>query len=660
MSPGKTLTADRALLLLLVAVSLWVASPVLFGGGAATYLDNSTHQVEILDLAAGQRGWSESAFCGFPVGILHSPLWYGALAALVRAGAPVEPLYAAGLWLGYVAPPLALWSVARRRAGPLASALLALLLLLQPSAIHGLFSALGGMWTFHMAGAFFLLLVGELARQGPLRVARVAALVGLCFVTHLFTLAPALLAVLGRALLALRDEPRPAVTAGRLAGAVALGALAASCYWAPLLLLSGDATDIQTQHLPLVDLLGLLLTPADVMSALNHEANYQASLLSFESIPPVAIFVLGVLGGAQLPDPEEDPLPALGLGLAAALLALLTVAPALNLTLLGPVSWRLLFFVRLGLCLGAITIAARLRPARLSPGAGLLVALLALAMSTLGRLPLARRIFEIRAGLAEATALWGWLAAHRDASWGRVYLQDTFMSGGPLTHSHLLARSAHESGIDQLGPYYGVVPFRTRWTLSEFGRLFLRRIQSPEDRDFLLFAMERSNCTHLVLPSGPLSRAVASDDAFRQLYSSRAFQVFERIDARSLWAEPAEGQTTLVEAREAGKISLVASLPEGTDTVRLREAYHPFWQLDAPAGARLREEPKTGMLTVTGLAAGQQKISLEFRLPVAPLALSWVAALAILALGLRERRAPAQPPEQEDADPGQDDTDPPA
>lgn len=631
--------ADRVLLLFLVAISLWIASPVVFGGGAATYLDNAPHIVEILDLAtSGARGWSDAAFCGFPVGILHSPLWYGLLAAVVRAGAPVEPLYAACLWIGYVAPSLALWFVARRRAGPLASALLAFLLLVQSSAIHGIASPLGGMWTFHISGALFVLLIDELARKEPPRVARLAALIGLCFVTHLFTLAPVALAVLGRVVLSLRGAPPAPRSLLGLGAAVALGGAAASCYWAPLLLLAGDATDIRTQNLPLSDLLGLLLTPEDVLAALNGQANYFARLFSFESLPSLAIFALGVWGGAHVPGLEEDPLPVLGLATAAVLLFILSMAPAWNLTLLGPVSWRLLFFVRIGLGLGAIAIVARMRSSGHSAGAFLLAGALALGVSTLSRLPLAQQVARIRVGLPDTASLWGWLREHRDASWGRVYVQDSFMNGGPLAHAHLLARTARASGVSQLGPYYGVVPFRTRWTLSEFGRLFDRRMERPEDRDFLLLAMERTNSTHLVLTSERLARALASEPSFRQLFSTRWSWVLERVSARSQWVEPAEGQTARVEAWQAGKIALSVSLTRDADVVRLREAFHPFWQVRAPAGALLREEPSTGMMMVSGLAPGEHRVELEFQLPRGPWLLSGLGALLIAAVGWRERR----------------------
>ena len=82
---------DRLALLALCGASLIIGSPVLVGGYLG-YLDNPAHLAEVYSLARESiNGWSEIAFCGFPLGRLHSPLWYGALVALAKLGVPVEP-----------------------------------------------------------------------------------------------------------------------------------------------------------------------------------------------------------------------------------------------------------------------------------------------------------------------------------------------------------------------------------------------------------------------------------------------------------------------------------------------------------------------------------------------------------------------------------------
>ncbi len=109
--------------LFLVLAALVLSWPIL-AGGYLTYADNAAHIAEIYSLAfENGGGWSDIAFCGFPIGMLHSPLWYGAVAGLVRAGVPAGFLYALALFIGFVAPPLALYFVARRSLRPLTAGL---------------------------------------------------------------------------------------------------------------------------------------------------------------------------------------------------------------------------------------------------------------------------------------------------------------------------------------------------------------------------------------------------------------------------------------------------------------------------------------------------------------------------------------------------------
>ena len=76
-------------------------------------------EAEIYDLAgAASCGWSDLAFCGFPLGSLQSPFWYRLLAAIVRLGLPLIPVYSLLLWAAFSLPALALYAVARRRVGP--------------------------------------------------------------------------------------------------------------------------------------------------------------------------------------------------------------------------------------------------------------------------------------------------------------------------------------------------------------------------------------------------------------------------------------------------------------------------------------------------------------------------------------------------------------
>src|ERR1700753_557296 len=107
---------DALGLLSLALTATVIAWPIL-GFGYLTYIDNSVHLAEIYELARpGQNGWSELGFAGLPVDTLDSPLFHPLLAPPARAGMPLEPMYVAMLWTGYIAPSLGLYFVARRRA----------------------------------------------------------------------------------------------------------------------------------------------------------------------------------------------------------------------------------------------------------------------------------------------------------------------------------------------------------------------------------------------------------------------------------------------------------------------------------------------------------------------------------------------------------------
>ena len=93
---------DVVAVLFLLATALVVSWPIV-AGGYLTYADNAAHIAEIYALAfENGGGWSDIAFCGFPIGTLHSPLWYGSVAALVRAGVPAGFLYALALFIARV------------------------------------------------------------------------------------------------------------------------------------------------------------------------------------------------------------------------------------------------------------------------------------------------------------------------------------------------------------------------------------------------------------------------------------------------------------------------------------------------------------------------------------------------------------------------------
>ena len=78
-----------------------VLSLPLMGSGFMYYVDNAVHLAELQSLAF-EGGWSELNFCGFPLSLLHSPLWYGLLAVLVSAGVSSVFVYCGALYVGLV------------------------------------------------------------------------------------------------------------------------------------------------------------------------------------------------------------------------------------------------------------------------------------------------------------------------------------------------------------------------------------------------------------------------------------------------------------------------------------------------------------------------------------------------------------------------------
>ena len=189
-NPRGSANEDRIAVAALLLAAVVLAWPILTGG-YYTYADNSSHLAEIHSLAEEQyQGWSDIAFCGFPVGTLHSPFWYGTLGMLARFGLPAGLLYALMLFIGFVAPPLALYYVARRYLTPVMAGLLGYILLIQHPSLVGLGSPLGGMWTYYIAAALWLVLIARL--RDPIRSRRdfvwIGLLVGLIASTHLFVL----------------------------------------------------------------------------------------------------------------------------------------------------------------------------------------------------------------------------------------------------------------------------------------------------------------------------------------------------------------------------------------------------------------------------------------------------------------------------------------
>jgi hypothetical protein len=662
--------ADALALGTLVATAVAVAWPLLHGG-VSTYVDNPMHLAEIHSLAfdAG-RGWSGIAYCGVPLGHLHSPLWYGMLGALVRAGAPAEPSYALALLIGFMAPALALYAVGRRQLPAAAAALLAYLLLVQRTSVVGLGAALGGMWTFYLGCGFWILLVDRVTQ--PIRTTRhllaVSALVGLVTLTHLFLVVPTALLGLLHAVRLLRRPRHNARALMLQAAAGVLGVLAAAVYWGPLLY-TRDALTIGGHTLSVPMIFARLLVPTRIVDLLVGRFSMAPPRLLAEAAPMILLVGAGVVG-AFLNRGRVSRLALYGSIVAALLFALLTAGRSAFAFVTGPLSWRLLTVVRVALALSAIPLLAvmsrRMTMTRATPlrhAATSVLIVVALAASVVWNQSLRPFVPTSRtAGMRDVSAVWDWLREHATPQWGRVYVQDTLYAEsvpGPLRYSHVMARTAAEASVHQLGAAYSAVPFPTaRWTAGEFGRVFGSRLRTARDLQRLREAAWRSNTTHFVLCDPGMAARLAGSGSYEPVYRSGIFTVLRDVDARSSWADLATGSTrgignhepqerghgVHVERYDTGRIALRVESGGTGATVLVKEAHHPFWRLtsgDGPLPVSVAlERDDWGLMRIAGLTAGRHDIVLEYAPPRWPLLLTLACAVLGGSLAVRTRAIP--------------------
>lgn len=647
---------DFAAVSVILVAALIVSWPIL-RGGYVTYADNAAHLAEIHSLATEKgSGWSDIAFCGFPVGTLHSPLWYGALAALVRLGIPAGALYALVLFIGFIAPSFAIYYVGRRYLRPLSAALIAYVFLIQRPAIVGLGSPLAGMWTYFLAVALFILLVDRLSRGFERRrdLVELAGLTGLIAITHLFPLVPVIVLVvvhLARAVM----KKSPARSLALQTAAAALGLIAAAAYWLPMALAS-ETTTFTPQNLTPAMGLARLVFPTDIVALVSGEGPAFTWSVLAGALPMWALIAAGMSGLFMWKRRKcEVALYAAGASVIIAVLVIF-LAPATNARVFGPVSWRLLDFARAGFALGAIPLMMlvearvfRSRKAPSSPRAGgVLPATRSVPAPVAAALGLAGLALAFGWGaplraetprldsreMADVRGLWRWLDENHEDDWGRVYLQDTFMTppeSAELSESHVLSLTARESGVRQLGPYYGVVPYKTRgWTMGQVGLLYGMRVRGAEDIDEIRRRLRLSNATHLVTADPVLGMQIEQAPGFRLLERIGRFSVFEAEGIASEWAAPLQNDAAVV-VREyrPGFVAFSVERNARGARVLVKASYHPFWKLDGPKGARLVEGP-SGLIQVLDVPPGDHEITLDYHEPRWP---AWVSIAGWLLIG---------------------------
>jgi len=644
----RFLSPDLLAVTALVLTGVVISWPIL-RGGYLTYVDNAAHLTEIYSLAFdAHNGWSDAAFCGYPLGNLHSPLWYGLLGLFVRAGLPAGALYAFCLLLAFMAPALALYYVARRRLSPWLALTVAYVLLIQRPSFLGLGSALGGMWTHYLAAAALILLIDRLTRevQDAVNIVWIAVLVGFIGMTHFFAYV-ALIIVgafhVARSLLRIRSGGS-ALGLQIVAGII--GVVASARYWAPTLLTS-EHTTIYPQNLPFDFVVARLLVPTNVLSLVFGKAPALSPQTLIEAVPMVLLVATGIAGFVRLRGSRSS-LALYGGVLAVVMFVLVAfVAPARNATFLGPVSWRMLYFVRIGCALGAVGLLIQLGPRiRFRPQTSTSfggVALMIL-LGGLWSMPVARATPGIGSiEMQEVSAVWEWLRDTDSRGWGRVYVQDTFHTAPlnvSLKNSHVMAMTGQRAGVRQLGATYGVVPYPTAtWTMGEFGTLYRRLADTPERQAEILRLMDRTNVTHVVVADPRMATDLERMNAFELLRRWRRFHVFARPGAASVWVS---GEAGAVDTDfQTGRMEIRIPAGEAPGPLLVKVAFHPFWEVSGSGTATIRSDDE-GLILLENTKAGESVV-LEYippRWPALVSTLGWVLIALLGATALLRRQKP--------------------
>lgn len=646
---SSPLKRDALVAAAFLVVGLAVGAPLL-AGGVTTYLDNPVHLAEIHALATeGGSGWSRMALAGFPLGGLHSPIGYGPLVALQRAGIDPALPYALCLLLGYLAPAFAAYAVGRRLGRPWHGAGLGMLLLWQREVIVGVSSVWGGMWTFFVAMGLLVLVIARLARPEAASLRRFVVLAGLCGgigLLHAFATLALVLAYVTHAVALAVTRPRGGL---RLAtcdvGAALLGAVASAAYWMPALL-TRDHLLIGLPESPVWASLGALLLPVNLLPFFNGGGVFDDMTLFYtDALPIWALWGLGFAGAARLlrqrSGDEASRIGLYGAGFGALVAALLLVGvPTLPFAVLGPVPWRMTYPIRLGFALAAIGGLPALRFGLSSARAALLLAAALAAGLWFGR-PLHERVPSPRGEeMAEVQALWDWIADARDDRWMRVATQGTF-SNAPydraFVHSHVLTLTHRETGADTIGTYYGVAPFPTTvWARSEAGTLFGLDPRGDRGAERVAAMMHMTATTHLVTADPNLQQVFRPAPMFEPLVQIGRYTAWALRPPPSAWAEPrGPGVTPRVVSLEPGRIVVDVTSDPQRGAFVVRESYHPHWVVDVPPDVEpptLGIEDSSGFLLLSDVAEGAYRIELRYEPPIAPTLLSSLGVLAWLGL----------------------------
>lgn len=618
-------------------------------GGWRISGDHAAHIAELLDLASNTSGWSDIAFAGFPLGTLHSPLWYGLLAFFISLGAPAWMTYCIGvtgteIFLGLVA-----LEVGSRRAQRAPALVIAVLVQTQSLLVTGPSGVLSGMWTFGLACAFFIWLVDRVHErmegQVPLQI---AALIGVIGLTHTFAIFAVVAVVFVRSLTLLTSGPEQRRQIPALALASMLGAVCAAAYWIAALLTidTRDVVPVVSFGWPNFQIFfGPLLDDAFVPGPVV--ANF------LPTFPDLILWTLAALSLLRLGQLQTRDRTFLATALATMTVVLFVVshiAEWQGRSLFGPIPWRILVVVRCLLLVPALSLFPR---ARLGTRAQIATLTLGIVLASYWT---AQRERWLRAEMPgprdpsheHVIALQRTLAHFAPTFRDRVYVQNTHgMAPGALAGGHALALLHARSGLNAVGSYYSLVPFPTDRWLTSFGDPLVGSSPNNASRGVVDERLDSLGVEALVVSDPTTIETLRGwTPAYTDLGTVGPFAIFRR--PRPGMARSNANVSVENFSLEDGEIQFDVGDADATHDVLLAVSFNEHWNIiEGPEHAYLAR--RMDGLTRLVVPAGRHHIVLRYERPRWPTYVSIIAWLVLIGLAWHLRRrsrlgsSPSQP-----------------
>jgi hypothetical protein len=646
MSPTPTTLRQRAPVWLSrvvsVAVSVLLTLP-LWRGGWLLLGDHAPHIAEAIDLSRNTSGWSDVAYAGFPLSVLHSPLWYGLLAFVVRLGVPAWIAYTGFVTLTEVTLGLVALEVGRRRAPPAVALAVSVAVQTQSLLVTGPSGVLTGMWTFGLAIAMYLVLVDRLHEPFDARVgAQIAALVGGIGLTHTFAIHAVVALVLVRclSLIVLGREERRSVAG--IGVASALGAVASAAYWLAATL-SIDTHDIQ----PVISLgwpnFQIFFRP------LLEDAFDPATVLLYRTpeLPDLLLLVVAGLSFLRMArlDTRERALFATTVGtMVLVLFVVAHIATMRDRAVFGPIPWRIMVVTRSLLLFAALAAFPRMR----LEGSRALALTAAVGVLCLFWANERGRLLSFEAGsasdpaYAEVHQVFAEVARVAPTLEGRVYVQNTHgIAAPPLGGGHPLALLSARSGAHGVGSYYSLVPFATDLWLTSFVGPVVGQIASDPSRHLIDERLDDLGAELVVLVDRPTIEVMSQwGPEYSVVARPGRFAILRR--RRPGMARSDDANATIDGFRlEDGRLEVDVASGREHD-VMLAVSYAQRWAIEeAPEGTYLARR-RNGLMRVH-LPAGRHHIVLGYLAPQWPLLLSllgWTLIAGWAGVAWRRRAGP--------------------